>query len=129
MLIEGINSSIFWHSIASSESVKDQILSSLLKKLQIDYEYDSSFELKNNNSNWLRWDFIIGKKFIEYNGIQHYEPVEYWGGEEKFKQQQEHDLLKEEFCKKNNYPFLVIKYDETNLKHLIYNFLLFGKWL
>ena len=83
----------------------------------------------NNKNNFLRWDFIITSdnyKFIEINGIQHYEPVEYFGGEERFKRRQEYDYLKEEFCKKNNYPYLIVKYDELhNLKYLIYDFLIF----
>ena len=49
---------------------------------------------------------------IEYNGIQHYEPVKYFGGEERFEQQQRYDLKKEEYCLSHNIPLFIIRYDE-----------------
>lgn len=37
--------------------------------------------------------------YIEYNGEQHYEMINFFGGEEKFLQQQENDALKRKFLK------------------------------
>jgi hypothetical protein len=39
---------------------------------------------------------------IEYNGIQHYEPIEYFGGQDAFEYRCKLDLLKHDLCKENN---------------------------
>lgn len=48
---------------------------------------------------------------IEYNGEQHYFPVEVFGGEERFQLQIQQDELKIEKCKNNQVDLLIIKYD------------------
>ena len=64
------------------------------------------------------------KCLIEYQGIQHYEQVEYFGGEEKFKLQQIRDKIKYNYCKEHNIPLLIIPYWEfDNMEKLIMNFL------
>jgi hypothetical protein len=49
---------------------------------------------------------------IEFNGIQHYKPVNYFGGEEGFIKTQKRDKIKEKYCIDNNIELLVIKYNE-----------------
>ena len=39
---------------------------------------------------------------IEYQGIQHYRPVEFFGGEEALQQRQELDRVKRQLCEENN---------------------------
>lgn len=79
--------------------------------------------LKNNNINYieeysvvlnehkLRFDFYLPDYdlYIEYQGVQHYKPIEYFGGEETFKRQQYYDNLKREYTKDK---LIEIKYDE-----------------
>ena len=62
----------------------------------------------------LSYDFYIEEYnlLIEYNGEQHYRPIEYYGGREKFKIQLHHDWLKRKYARKNNINLLVIKYNE-----------------
>lgn len=55
-------------------------------------------------------DFNLG---IEYNGQQHYEPIEYYGGQESFEATTARDELKRQKCKANNCNLLEIKYDLT----------------
>ena len=78
----------------------------------------------------LPFDFYFNKDnlhyFIEYNGEQHYRPV--FGQknitkEENFKKTQKNDLIKLNFCKKNNYPLLVIPYWIKDFENLISEFL------
>ena len=59
----------------------------------------------------LLFDFYLPSKsmLIEVNGSQHYIPIEYFGGEEKFRRLQEHDRRKREYAKDNGYDLLVIK--------------------
>jgi peptide methionine sulfoxide reductase MsrB len=49
---------------------------------------------------------------IEFDGIQHSEPSEYFGGEEAFEQRQLHDAIKTEYCRANDIPLIRIKYTE-----------------
>ncbi len=49
---------------------------------------------------------------FEYQGIQHFGPVDYFGGEEKFKELQERDLRKSNLCKKNGVHIIYWNYDE-----------------
>lgn len=53
-------------------------------------------------------------KLIEYDGEQHFEPIKLFGGEENFLIQQERDIKKNEYCKKNNIPLLRIPYWDYN---------------
>jgi len=57
---------------------------------------------------------------IEYDGIQHFKPIKYFGGEEKFKFQQKTDFIKNEYCKNNNIKLLRIPYWEfDNIKLIL----------
>lgn len=62
--------------------------------------------------------FIEHNIAIEYNGKQHYESVEFFGGDVKFKNQQERDTLKKDKCLNNNCLLLELKYDYTNMDFL-----------
>jgi hypothetical protein len=57
---------------------------------------------------------------IEYDGIQHFEPVEFFGGEEGFKSLQERDDIKTNYCKENNIDLIRIPYwEEKNIKSIL----------
>lgn len=61
-------------------------------------------------------DFYIPHKnlFIEYNGIQHYVPLDYFGGKIKFERQQKRDEYVRNYCKENNIQLLEISYNSTD---------------
>ena len=66
---------------------------------------------------FLMYDFAItnGSKveaLVEYNGKQHYEPIDYFGGIETFRIQQKRDEMKKEYARKNNIPLITVRYDE-----------------
>jgi hypothetical protein len=50
---------------------------------------------------------------IEYQGIQHYEPIDHFGGEEHFKYQRANDRKKKKLCKKNGVQLITWSYQET----------------
>ena len=83
-------------------------------KFDIEYTFD---DLKGINNGYLRFDFKIKDKpiVIEFQGLQHYEPVEFFGGEEQFKIQKIHDTLKRNYCKAHNLRLIEIPYDYKNL--------------
>lgn len=72
------------------------------------------------------FDFAIfenGKiiKLIEYDGQQHFMPVEIWGGEEQLKIQQERDRKKDKWCKEHSIPLLRVPYtdyDKISMEYL-----------
>lgn len=80
--------------------------------------------------NKLRFDFAVFKEntllcCLEYDGIQHYEPIEYFGGLENFKKQQIRDNIKKEYCLNNNIPLLKIPYSisDKKVKEEVLNFI------
>lgn len=75
----------------------------------------------------LKFDFAVfdenGIKFlIEYQGKQHYESSDFFGGEEKFRLQQKYDNMKKEYCKRNNIQLLIISYWEKDIEKIIEEF-------
>ena len=60
----------------------------------------------------LPFDFFIeGKYIIEYDGRQHFYPIEIWGGEEGLAITRAHDLIKNKYCFDNKIPLIRIPYD------------------
>lgn len=68
----------------------------------------------------LRYDFAILNddnqviRLIEFDGEQHFRPKDIFGGEEGFRIQQQHDLLKNEYAKQCSIPLIRIPYYELN---------------
>lgn len=66
------------------------------------------------------------KLIIEFDGIQHYKPIDIWGGEERFFRQQIIDDYKNRYCDENNIKMVRIKYTELNninhnyIKNIVY---------
>lgn len=84
-------------------------LFSLFKKYVADAEYQYRAEWLGQQS----LDIYIPsqKVAVEYQGQQHYEPVEVFGGEGKFETTKERDLRKRQLCMDNNIVLLEWKYD------------------
>lgn len=88
-----------------------------LKNSNIFFIYQKKFDnLKNKNKNKLSYDFFLPNhnKLIEYNGMQHYIPIKYFGGERTLKMQKNHDKLKREYAQNNGYELLEIPYTQFN---------------
>lgn len=95
---------------------------------------DIEYELKTNdivfqkehrfddckNTYTLPFDFFIEELnlCIEYDGIQHFKPIEHWGGVEGYKRTVANDSIKNSYCNKNNIHLLRISYNEDHLKVL-----------
>jgi hypothetical protein len=65
---------------------------------------------------------------IEFNGVQHYEPIEFFGGVKTFEKRILIDTIKRRYCDDNKVPLLIIKYDddvEPTIKNLFKFFILF----
>lgn len=72
----------------------EKFITSYLKEHNINYQEQYKADSNNfSNRNHIKVDFYLPDHnlFIEYNGIQHYIPQKHFGGEIKFKDQQERD--------------------------------------
>lgn len=98
-----------------NESRGERIISNMLNNDNIPFERQKSFDnLKGIGHGKLSYDFYIPVfgVLIEYNGIQHYEPIEYFGGQKQLNIQLEHDKRKREYAKQNNIKLIEIPYWE-----------------
>ena len=61
----------------------------------------------------LYFDFYLPQQdlYIEYNGVQHYSPIGYFGGESQLKRQKSNDKRKQDFAKEK---LIVIPYTELD---------------
>lgn len=69
----------------------------------------------------LRFDFHIPEHntMIEFDGIQHFKPIERWGGDVAFEKIQIRDRIKDSHCIDNNIEMIRIPYFEINNVSLI----------
>lgn len=97
----------------------EQQIIKYLENNNIQYVHEYQIDVEGHK---LRLDFYIPSLNlgIEYNGIQHYEPVKHFGGEERFKKQQYYDELKNKY-----YNIITIPYWELdnieNVLSLVFN--------
>ena len=94
-----------------------------LNKNNISYIYNKGYfkDLLSEDGRVLKPDFIIEDKkiWIEYDGIQHFEPVDFAGkGEEwaseQFEKNKKHDNIKDEYAKENKWKLIRIPYWKFN---------------
>lgn len=97
-----------------NNSKGELIVKEILKELNIQFQEQYKIKLPNKT---LIVDFIIVNNdniyIIEYNGIQHYIPVEHFGGQLRFDIQKNRDKLLRNYCKENNIKLLEISYKEN----------------
>lgn len=59
---------------------------------------------------------------IEFDGIQHFESVEFFGGNDKFNIRKQNDVIKNKFCTENNIKLIRIPYyDINNIEYILKN--------
>lgn len=83
-------------------------------------EYSEQYKISDcKNIYSLPFDFAIFvnkelKLLIEFDGKQHFQPVELFGGYENFKKLQKNDNIKNKYCQDNNIDLLRISYRSIN---------------
>lgn len=95
----------------------EKFIKSYLINNNIKFEREKTFAGLRDKK-LLRFDFYLPdyNLCIEFDGIQHYKAQTWMGGEDKFKKQQYHDKLKNEFCKKHDIKLLRISYRYNTYK-------------
>ncbi len=87
--------------------------------------YIRQYTFKNcKNIKELPFDFYLFdyNACIEFDGIQHFEPIDYFGGKTAFEDLKKRDTIKTNYCMSNNIPLLRIRYDE-DISSALDNFL------
>lgn len=100
--------------------VREQLQSHGLK-FEEEYSFPDCLSPKNRR---IRFDFAVfdGENvncLIEVNGLQHYQPVDYFGGEDRFKLQQELDEIKREYCRERDLHLIEIPYTDVGKRDII----------
>lgn len=95
------------------------IIAKILDTLNINYETQKKFD-DLRDDRLLSYDFYILDQniLIEYQGQQHYQPVDIFGGRDQFKIQQRHDQMKADYAKTNNYNLITIPYTEDTFSKI-----------
>lgn len=62
-----------------------------------------------------RFDYYLPEfnAMIEFDGLQHFKPVNYFGGEDALAERKIRDEEKNTWCERNNVPLLRLRYDQT----------------
>ena len=107
------------------QSNGEHAISSYLDKVGISYAPESVVNIKGHNR---RFDFDVcfnnKRLFIEFDGEQHFRPVEVFGGMEAFRERKRADFDKNKYAKKHKIPLLRIRYDQMEqIPDLIDSFL------
>ena len=107
------------------KSQGETIIASILSTMNYRVEREYSFQDLKGKEKVLRFDFALFKDnilkyLIEFNGQQHYEPIDFFGGEEGFKNLKENDFKKQQYCKEHNIPLIIIPYTDKNKINLEY---------
>lgn len=104
-------------------------LEQVLKQEKINYQKEYSFSDLQGDCKPLRFDFVIFSNtgeiycLIECQGHEHVNPIDFWGGEEKFQKRIKYDTLKRQYCKNKNIPLILIPYEDYSIidNQYIYN--------
>lgn len=106
----------------------ETLVKKILDEYNINYIHQYSFE-DCKYVNKLRFDFaLLNDKcevfyLIEFDGIQHFMPIEFFGGDNGYENTKKRDNIKNEYCNNNNIKLLRLNYnmDINEIKENIIN--------
>lgn len=105
-----------YHEIISSLKIDDVRWKSeyLMFRLVKKYFNEAVFQYRCKELGALSLDVYIPsiKIGFEYQGLQHYKPVDFFGGLEHFEVQKKNDMKKKEICNSNKIDLIEWKYNE-----------------
>jgi hypothetical protein len=92
----------------------EEYIATLLSKCDIKFEKQKTFN-GCKNKKLLPFDFYIPSMntVIEYQGIQHFEPIEFFGGEIALQDLKKRDKIKKEYCISHCINYVAISYKEN----------------
>ena len=98
---------------ACSQSHGERAIKIWLDMHDINYSTQKKYD-DCKDERQLPFDFYLPDydTLIEYDGEQHYRPVDFFGGEPAFQKLVRHDSIKAAYCERNNINLLRIPYNE-----------------
>lgn len=100
-----------------TRSIGEENIETILKNNHMSFNSEYVFlDLRSDRDGYLRYDFAVLDsnnspiRLIEFDGEQHFKPVDMFGGEEKFKILQHNDQLKNQYALSHNIPLVRIPY-------------------
>ena len=98
-----------------SETTLYKIVCMLYPDMEVVHHY------RGNELEGLELDIWIPERRIgiEYQGEQHYQAIEHWGGEEGLRKRMENDKKKKRLCKELGYHIIEFKHNEDFSEELI----------
>ena len=115
-----------------NRSSREIYIENLLIENNLNYATQYTFKDCKSDKNYvLRFDFAIFDNehklllLIEYDGQQHFYPIDYFGGESGFVEIQKRDNIKNKYCIENGIPLIRLNYkmSETEIRDKIVNIL------
>lgn len=100
-----------------SEQIVYELVREIYPKYSVFHQYRPEF-LRRGNSQ-MSYDIYVPKLklAVEYQGKQHFEPVEIFGGEDSFQKQRERDIEKKRLSDLNKVTLVYINYwDDLNIE-------------
>jgi very-short-patch-repair endonuclease len=99
------------------ESRGEKKVAEILLRYNIKFEREKTFPDLKDKSN-LFYDFYLPehKVFIEYNGKQHCEPIDFFGGKKSHIETRKHDIIKLKYAINNKY--LLISLNNIPIKNM-----------
>ena len=99
-------------------SYGEEKIANILTSNSIDFIREANFPtlINKETGQRLRFDFLLPQYdiIIECNGLQHYRPINFFGGEEGYNKRRYLDDIKRQWAISNNYKVLEIKYKEES---------------
>jgi very-short-patch-repair endonuclease len=97
------------------EVIIENLLIDMDEKYFTQFSFDDCVFIKK-----LKFDFYLPKYnlLIEYDGLQHFQPVDYYGGESGYKMNKLRDEIKNKYCKKTKINFLRIPYTYNTVQKI-----------
>lgn len=98
------------------ESNGEKEIAKFLKKYKINYSREHKFKECVGKRYMMPFDFYIPsiRTCIEFDGKQHYEPVEHFGGLKAYEQLKINDKIKSDYCEDNYISLIRIRYDQID---------------
>lgn len=109
------------------QSKGEKMVQKILDRARVKYEIQKVYDDLKSNYQSLPFDFYLPEYnlLIEYDGIQHFEEVQFFGGAAKLESQKRRDNLKNEYARQNNIQLLRIPYylSEEKVEEIILSYL------
>lgn len=83
------------------------------------FHFLEQYVIHTTSGRYLRLDFYLeqnNKRYaIEYNGIQHYQPIKWFNGQQGYQEQCIKDEEKLEYCNLNNIQLIIIPFNDEHM--------------